>query len=37
VIDPDKDDNRTLRLGLLSEFKKQNSTDTIDYTVMKVS
>jgi 5,10-methylene-tetrahydrofolate dehydrogenase/methenyl tetrahydrofolate cyclohydrolase len=37
VMDPDKDDNRTLRAGLLSEFKEQNSTDTIDCTVMKVA
>jgi hypothetical protein len=35
-MDPDKDDNRTLRLGLLSEFKEQNSTDIIDCTAMKV-
>jgi hypothetical protein len=36
VIDLDKDDGKTLRIGVLSEFKKQNSTDTIDYTVIKV-
>jgi hypothetical protein len=37
VMDLDKDDNRTLRPGLLSEFKEQNSTDTIDCTAMKVA
>ena len=36
VIDLDKDDGKTLRLGVLSEFKEQNSTNTIDYTAMKV-
>jgi hypothetical protein len=36
-MDPDKDDNRILRPGLLSEFKEQNSTDIIDCTVMKVA
>jgi hypothetical protein len=36
VIDLEKNDGKTLRDGILSEFKEQNSTNTIDYTVMKV-
>jgi hypothetical protein len=36
VMDLEKDDGKTLRIGVLSEFKEQNSTDTIDYTAMKV-
>jgi hypothetical protein len=35
-MDLEKDDGKTLRIGVLSEFKEQNSTDTIDYTAMKV-
>lgn len=37
VIDLEKDDSKTLHLGLLSEFKEQNSTDTIDCTAMKAT
>jgi len=37
VMDFDKDDDKTLRSGVLSEFKEQNSTDTTDYTAMKVA
>jgi hypothetical protein len=35
VIDLEKNDGKTLRVGILSEFKKQNSTDTIDCIVTK--
>jgi hypothetical protein len=35
VMDLVKDDVKTLRTGLLSEFEEQNSTDTIDCTAMK--
>lgn len=34
-MDLAKDDSKTLHTGLLSEFEEQNSTDTIDCTVMK--
>jgi hypothetical protein len=37
VIDLEKNDGKTLREGRLSEFKVQNSTDTIDCTAMKVA
>jgi hypothetical protein len=37
VIDLEKNDVKTLRDRVLLEFKEQNSTDTIDYTVMKVA
>jgi hypothetical protein len=37
VMDLEKDDGKTLRLKLLPEFKKHNSTDTIDYTKMKAT
>jgi hypothetical protein len=37
VIDLKKNDGKTLRKGILSEFKEQNSTDTIDCIVMKVA
>jgi hypothetical protein len=37
VMDFDKDDGKTLRSGVLSEFKEQNSTDTTDCTAMKVA
>jgi hypothetical protein len=36
-MDLDKDDNRTLRSGLLSDFKEQNSTNGIDFTAMKAT
>jgi hypothetical protein len=36
-MDLEKNDGKTLREGILSEFKEQNSTDTIDCTVMKVA
>jgi hypothetical protein len=36
VMDLEKDNGKTLHTGVLSEFKEQNSTDTIDYTAMKV-
>jgi hypothetical protein len=32
-----KNDGKTLREGILSEFKEQNSTDTIDYIAMRVA
>jgi hypothetical protein len=37
VMDSEKDDGKTLRLKLLSEFKEHNSTDTIDCTEMKAT
>jgi hypothetical protein len=37
VIDLERDDGKTLRTGVLSEFKEQNSTDTVDYIAMKVA
>jgi hypothetical protein len=37
VIDLEKNDGKTLRNGILSEFKEQNSTDTIDCIAMKVA
>jgi hypothetical protein len=37
VMDLEKDDSKTLRPGLLLEFKEQNSTDTIDCTAMKAT
>jgi hypothetical protein len=37
VIDLEKDDSKTLRPGLLLEFKEQNSMDTIDCTAMKAT
>ena len=37
VMDLNKDDNKTLRPELLSEFRTQNSTDSIDCTAMKAS
>jgi hypothetical protein len=37
VIDLKKNDGKTLRDRVLLEFKEQNSTDTIDYIVMKVA
>lgn len=37
VIALEKDDSKTRRLGLLSEFIEQNSTDAIDCTAMKAT
>jgi hypothetical protein len=37
VMDLKKNDGKTLREGILSEFKEQNSTDTIDYIAMRVA
>jgi hypothetical protein len=37
VMDLEKNDGKTLRDGVLLEFKEQNSTDTIDCTAMKVA
>jgi hypothetical protein len=37
VIDLKKNDGKTLRDRVLLEFKEQNSTNTIDYTVIKVA
>jgi hypothetical protein len=37
VLDLEKNNGKTLRDGILSEFKEQDSTDTIDYTAMKVA
>jgi hypothetical protein len=37
VMDLERDDGKTLRTGVLSEFKEQNSTDTVDCTAMKVA
>jgi hypothetical protein len=37
VMDLEKDDSKTLRVGLLSEFEEQNSTDTVDCTAMKAT
>jgi hypothetical protein len=37
VIDLERDDGKTLRTGVLSEFKEQNGTDTVDCTAMKVA
>ena len=37
VMDLEKDDSKTLRPELLSEFKEQNSTGTIDCTAMKAT
>jgi hypothetical protein len=37
VMDPDKDDGRTLRDAVLTEFKDQNSTKDVDCTAMKVN
>jgi hypothetical protein len=37
VMDMEKDDSKTLRPGLLSDFKEQNGTDTIDCTAMKAT
>jgi hypothetical protein len=36
-MDLGKDDKRTLPRGLLSEFKEQNSTNTIYCTAMKIT
>jgi hypothetical protein len=36
VIDIKKNDGKTLRTEVLSEFKEQNSTDTIDCTAIKI-
>jgi hypothetical protein len=37
VIDLEKNDGKTLREGVLLEFKEQNSTDTVDCTAMKAT
>jgi hypothetical protein len=37
VMDKDKDDGRTLRDAVLTEFKDQNSTKDMDCTAMKVN
>jgi len=37
VMDPDKDDGRTLRDAVLAEFKDQYSTKGVDCTAMKVN
>jgi hypothetical protein len=37
VMDLEKDDGKTLQSGLLSEFKEQNSTDTIDCIATKAA
>jgi len=37
MMDLERDDGKTLRIGVLSEFKEQNSTDTVDYIAMKVA
>jgi len=37
VIDLEKDDSKTLYIGVLLEFKEQNSTNTTDCIVMKVA
>ena len=36
-MDLEKDDGKTIRLGVLSEFKEQNGTNTTDCTAMKVA
>lgn len=37
VMDPSKDDGRTLRSAVLTEFKEQNSTSDVDCTAMKAN
>jgi hypothetical protein len=37
VIDLKKNDSKILRDRVLLEFKEQNSTNTIDYIVIKVA
>jgi hypothetical protein len=37
VMESDKDDCRTLRDAVLTEFKDQNSTKDVDCTAMKVN
>lgn len=37
VMDPGKDDGRTLRAAVLTEFKEQNSTKDVDCTAMKAN
>jgi hypothetical protein len=36
-MDAKKDDSKIFRISLLSEFKEQDNTDTIDYIAMEAT